>query len=287
MKRILLLLTTLLLLAACGGNAEVTEAETKEAEVVEKVEETEEAKVEDAQIIKVATSSTTNEVMEKIAEVFNKNNEAYQVEVIMFDDAVTPNHALNEGSIDATLHQHTDYMNAFNAENGTNLQRYGDPVFYNLAGWYSTKINSFDELTEGMTAGIANDPTNRAEALINLEKAGVIKLDDSAEIPNVVDIIENPLNIEFIEMERLSVASSLEDLDLGYSNADAINKNNLDPSKALAYHEPVDGTSIVLVVKEEDEWTPLLYEAMHSDEVKDYIRTETNGTKAVYGEKVN
>lgn len=288
MKKLILILTTLLILVACGGKEESTEIDSKESEVSKQAKETEKIekeavnKAEEVQLIKVATSSTTNDVMEKIAEVFNNKNEKYQVEVIMFDDAVTPNHALVEGSINATLHQHTNYMNAFNKENGTNLKRYGDPIFYNLAGWYSTSINSFDELKEGMTAGIANDPTNRAEALVNLEKAGIIELDKNADIPSVLDIAANPLNINFIEMERLSVASSLNDLDIGYSNADAIYKNNLDPSKALSYHEPVDGTSIVLVIKEEEEWTPLLYESMQSDEVKDYIKNETNGTKAVY-----
>ena len=66
---------------------------------------------------------------------------------------------------------------------------------------------------------VPNDTTNEARALLLLAANGVIKLDENAGITATVsDITENPLNIEFYEVEAANVPNVLVDVDYAIIN---------------------------------------------------------------------
>ncbi|MDB5089436.1 MAG: methionine transporter substrate-binding protein MetQ, partial [Mucilaginibacter sp.] len=82
---------------------------------------------------------------------------------------------------------------------------------YPLAG-YSRKIKTIDQLKDGSTIIIPNDPTNSGRSLLLLQKAGLLKLKDGVGLlPTVNDIVSNPKNLKILELEAPQLPRSLDD----------------------------------------------------------------------------
>ena len=103
----------------------------------------------------------------------------YKLEVIEFTDYVTPNEALENNEIDANFFQHLPYMDSFNKERGFHLVSAAG-IHIEPIALYSKKVTALAELKDGATIAIPNDPTNEGRALLLLQSAGLIKLDDKA-----------------------------------------------------------------------------------------------------------
>ncbi len=74
-------------------------------------------------------------------------------------------------------------------------------------------------LADGITIAVPDDPTNEGRALLLLQAYGVIKVNPDAGIKATKkDITENPLNIEFVEVEAPMVPNVLTDVDYGIIN---------------------------------------------------------------------
>lgn len=231
------------------------------------------------QVITVGTSSICKDVLEVAQQEFNSKNTEYQMDVKVFDDAITPNLALNDGSINANFYQYTDYLTNFNKERSTDLKTTGTEVFAFQTGLYSEKFKTLEDITEGATVAIANDAPNRAVAFLLLKDAGLIDFDESIVAPTVLDVKENKLNLQFKEMERLNLGTALKDADLVIAMADVILEAGGNSEAALAWKKE---QGIIVAVKETgNPWEAALEEALHSDSVKKYIEEETKGTKAV------
>lgn len=228
------------------------------------------------QTITIGTSVISKDVLEEAQKVFNKKNSRYEMEVKLFDDAITPNMAVEDKSIDGNFYQYEDYLNNFNKDRGTKLKPYGKPVFAFQIGLYSDKINKISDIKDKMSVAIANDNSNRALALKLLDKAGIIKVKSDVKVPTILDIVENKHNLKFIEMERLNLANALNDIDMAIVMADVMLNTGKNSEKALAFDQE---QGIVLVVKGEKEWAKDVENALTSDEVKKYIIEKTKGTK--------
>lgn len=280
MKKIALVasLTLAAVLSMACGAKQTAETKMEETKVEASSEETkaEEAKSSEKQTIVIGTSAICKDVLEVAKDVFNQSNKDYQVEVKVFDDAVTPDIATWEGSIDGTFHQYKSYMDNFNQANNAKLQVYGKEVFAFQIGLYSNKVKSIDEISDGMTVAISNDVSNRAIALKLLAKEGLLTLDDSKAEPSILDIKENPKNLKFVEMERLNLANAVDDTDLAVVMSDVMRETGRDAASALAYAQE---EGIQLVLKEDKPWAADLESALTSKEVKEYIDTKTEKTK--------
>ena len=74
-------------------------------------------------------------------------------------------------------------------------------------------------LADGLTIALPNDATNEGRALLLLQAQGVITLKEDAGITaTVADIVDNPLNISFNEVEAAMVPNVLADVDYGIIN---------------------------------------------------------------------
>ena len=322
-KRILTAgLTFALLLGAVGcGNASATNTETdnteaaKVEETSEEVteaseEETEEATEEaekeenDKDIVAGAVASSTDStfvytgdpVTIKVgasitphAEILREAQpilaeQGITLEIVELEDYVTPNVGVIEGSLDANYFQHTPYLDDFNAENGTHLVAVASIHFEPFA-IYGGKTKSLDDLKDGATVAVPNDTTNEARASLLLEAQGLIKLKaDVGLTATVLDIEENPLNLEIKEVEAAQVARSIDDVDIIAVNGNYALEAGLSSSDALAYEAAdslaADTYKNVLVVKEgneNSEETKALIKALNSDEVRDYINNTYEG----------
>ena len=72
---------------------------------------------------------------------------------------------------------------------------------------------------DGIKIAVPNDATNEGRALLLLQAYGLPKVDENAGITATVkDITENPLNIEFVEVEAALVPNALPDVDYAIIN---------------------------------------------------------------------
>ena len=277
-----LALAMLLSVGCSSGSKESSSAESSVTEAAQSDAVSSEAASEGAkaagekQKVVIGTSAICKDVLEVAIDVFNKSNTEYEVEMKVFDDAVTPDIATWEGSIDGTFHQYKSYMDNFNESNNAKLITYGKEVFAFQIGLYSNKVKSVSEVTDGMTVALSNDVSNRAIALKLLAKEGLITLDESVAEPSTIDIKENPKNLKFVEMERLNLANAVDDTDMAVVMSDVMRETGRDAASAIAYAQE---EGIQLVIKEEKPWAKDLEAALTSKEVKEYIETKTEKTK--------
>ena len=268
------------LLAGCaGGGASSTPAP-------ETTTPAETASSEGAVTLKVGASPTPHaEILAVVKDLLAQ--EGITLEIVEFTDYIQPNLAVEEGEIDANYFQHITYMNNFNAENGTHLASVAE-IHYEPFGLYAGTTASLDELQDGATIGVPNDPTNGGRALLLLQEQGLITLKEDVGLePTVLDIAENPHNYQIEELEAAQLPRSLDSLDLAVINGNYAIQAGLNVADALAI-ESAEGTAgtayvNVLAVAEDrvvDPAIQALANALKSDEVKTFI-DETYGGAVV------
>lgn len=232
-----------------------------------------------------ATPAPHAEILEVVKPILAE--QGITLEIVEFNDYVTPNTAVEDGSLDANYFQHITYMNAFNESDGTHLVSVGT-VHYEPFGLYAGKTDSIDALPDGAQIAVPNDTTNEARALLLLQQEGLITLNEDAGInATKADIVENPKNLEIVELEANQLPVRLQDVDMAVINGNYAIDAGLSVSDALAI-EASDGEAAtayanVLTVKEGREGDPAiqaLYAALCSDEVKAYME-ETYGGAVV------
>lgn len=210
--------------------------------------------------------------------------QGYTLDIVEYDDYVTPNTSLEDGSLDANYFQHITYMNEFNAEHGTHLVSVAD-IHYEPFGLYAGKCASLAELQDGAQIAVPNDGTNEARALLLLEQEGLIKLKDGVGLSATkMDVAENPHNYDIVELEARQVSARLSDVDVAVINGNYAIDAGLKVSDALAV-EANDGAAAeayvnVVAVKEgneNSEAVQALVKALQSDEVKSFIEETYDG----------
>ena len=126
---------------------------------------------------------------------------------------------------------------------------------------------------DGLKIAVPNDPTNEGRALLLLQAYGLLKLDDKAGITATVsDITENPLNIEFIEVEAALVPNALPDVDYAVINGNYALAAELPA--ALLYENAASPYVNVVSVNEADkdsDKAKALAAAVLSQKVVDYF----------------
>ena len=234
-------------------------------------------------VLKVgATPAPHAEILEVVKDILAE--QGITLEIAQYNDYVQPNNAVEDGSLDANYFQHITYMNDFNEEYGTHLVSAAE-VHYEPMGLYAGKTKSIDELADGALIGLPNDATNEGRALLVLQQEGLITLAEDAGITATInDIVDNPKNLQFSEMEAAQLPLRLADLDLAVINGNYAIDAGLKMADALAV-ESADGEAAqayvnVLAVKEGRENDPAiqaLAAALCSDEVKAYIDETYDG----------
>ena len=234
-----------------------------------------------AKTLKVgATAVPHAEILEATKPLLEK--EGITLEIVEFNDYVQPNLALNDKELDANFFQHEPYLKNFMDEQKEVKLKNAAGIHIEPMGVYSRKIKKLDELKDGATIAIPNDPTNGGRSLLLLEKAGIIKLKEGVgEKATVGDIAENKKNIKFQEVEAAQVPRTLDDVDAAVINSNFAMQVNLDPTKDAMFIE--DSTSPyvnIIAVREGDENRPeiqALIKVLHSDEIKQFITEKYKG----------
>ena len=183
--------------------------------------------------------------------------EGIDLEVVQFTDYIQPNEALANGSLDLNAFQHVAFLKEWNDANGGGLTDLGF-TYVSPLGAYSEKVESLDKLEKGSTIAIPNDPTNGGRALLLLQQAGVIKVDEAVGVlATVDDITENPLDLKFEELDAAQVAISLADVDVAIINTNYAIDNGLTLEDAIFLdaekpEQLKDEYKNIVAVREED-----------------------------------
>ena len=233
-------------------------------------------------VIKIGVSPEPHKAIVDVA-VPLLEKEGYKVEVTEFNDYVQPNTALAEGSLDANYFQHLPYLNEQNQSKGLNLVSVAQ-IHLEPMGLYSKKIKGLEEIADGATIAVPNDPSNEARALKLLATKGLIKVADG-ELITPKDITENPKNLKFSELEAASVPRALDDVDAAVINGNYAIPAGFTPSKDAIIIEDKDSEAakpygnIIAVRKgdEETDKTKALVKALTSPEVKKFIEEKYDG----------
>ena len=197
------------------------------------------------------------------------------LEVKEFTDYVTPNDAVEYGEIDANYFQHIPYLESFNTEHGYHLVNAGG-IHVEPIALYSSKYSSLSDIPNGAVVAIPNDPTNEGRALLLLQSAGLIKLKENAGLEAIpLDIVENPKNLKFSEIEAATLPRILSDVDAAVINGNYAIPAGLVATRDGLFVEGADSPYVnVIAVKAGNENNPAvkaLVEALKSDEVKAYV----------------
>ncbi len=142
--------------------------------------------------LKVGASSTPHaEILEIVSDRLATLN--VNLDIVIYDDYILPNTALEDGDLDANYFQHTPYLNSFNEANGTHLVSVGK-VHYEPMGIYANGLESLADLPDGATIIIPGDDSNGTRALLLLQQEGLIVLPEDASVDNgitVLDIVDD------------------------------------------------------------------------------------------------
>ncbi|MGE7664455.1 MetQ/NlpA family ABC transporter substrate-binding protein [Ureibacillus composti] len=273
MKKYLLALLTLALavvLAACGGSEKETSTSNDEGSAPEAKKE-----------IKLgATAGPYSDMLTK-AIIPQLEEKGYTVELVEFGDYIQPNIALDNGDIDANLFQHTIYLETFEQQNNMDLEPL---IIVPTApmGFFSEKFASIDEITDGATVALPNDPSNAARALSSLQEQGLIELDPAIDTltASEKDVVKNDKNLVFQPVEAASLPRQIESVDIAAVPGNFALAAGLDLMDAMFLENMPDQYRNTVAVKAENKDSQLakdLKEIVESAKFEEVIDAEFEG----------
>jgi len=204
-----------------------------------------------------------------------------ELDVKVFTDYVQPNIQVDQKRMDANFFQHQPYLDEFNDGRGTSLVTVTG-VHVEPFGAYSSKIQSLDDLKDGAVVAIPNDPTNGGRALLLLQKAGLITLEDKSKITATPrDIAENPRNLDFKELEAATLPRILNQVDVALINTNYALEAGLNPTEDALVIEGSDSPYVNILVARPDnkdsDAMKKLAAALNSEDVREFILTNYEG----------
>ncbi|MEZ9697852.1 MetQ/NlpA family lipoprotein [Vibrio sp. 10N.261.46.E12] len=206
----------------------------------------------DTSKVKVGVMAGAEAQVAEVAAKVAKEKYGLDVELVTFTDYVTPNAALDDGSIDINAFQHAPYLDQQVADRGYKLTIAGNTFVYPIAG-YSKEVKSVDEIQDGARIAVPNDPTNLGRSLLLLEQQGLLELREGAGLlATVRDITGNPKNLTIVELDAAQLPRSLDDVALSIINTTYASSINLTPQKDGVFVEDKDSPYVNLIVARED-----------------------------------
>ena len=208
----------------------------------------------DGKHIKVGVINGAEQDVAEVAKKVAKEKYGLEVELVGFSGSLLPNDATNQGELDANVFQHRPFLEQDNKAHNYHLVAMGNTFVFPMAG-YSKKFKQRDQLTDGSTIAIPNDPTNLGRALLLLQKEKLITLQEGKGLlPTSLDIIENPHNLKIMELEGAQLPRILDDpkVDVAIISTTYIQQTGLSPVKDSIFIEDKNSPYVNILVARED-----------------------------------
>ncbi len=213
------------------------------------------------------------QVLKKVRDIAKE--QGLNIEIIVFNEFVQPNIQLFEKQLDANIFQHEPYLNQFNKDRNYNIVNIASTINFPM-GIYSRKMDDVSGLKNGDQVGLPNDATNQARALILFQSAGLITLNPEVGIAATIrDIVDNPKNLRFVELDAPIILRTLPDLAVAAINTPFIIEAGMNPVRDSIFIEPQDSPWVNIIATrpelQEDPRILQLVEIYQSDEVRQFI----------------
>lgn len=269
MKKVWGLLTTLAvgaILTGCRG------AETGSAET--------EGLLSDGVLTVGVTAGPHEDILNEVKKLAAEDD--LVIEVVSFTDFVRPNVALEDGDLDLNSFQTGIFLDTVIEESGYDLAKI-EPTVTIPMGIYSDKYNDISEIQEGDVIGIPNSPTQEGRALQLFKEAGLITLPEGSGVEvTISDIIDNPLNLDFIASEAAQLPSQLQDVGAAGINSNFILDAGIDPEEYGLLMENIDDLVQVNYIvsrteNKDDEALAQFIDYYKTPEIKQFIEEEFRG----------
>ncbi len=281
-------------LAACSGSETAKEStkeepktEAKETAAKESEAATTEAKKEPV-TLKIGCVAATEPCVQIMKEAMEGTG--YEVEVVVFDGNNLPAEALNAGDIDGLFCNSLKWMNTFNEENNADLAM-AFPYYFSYAGLYSAKWDSPEAFPDGAKVIVSNGLSNIDGGLRILQNAGLITLAETPSENNfysIIDIVENPKNIQITPAELTTAMSSINDVDGVVASAVIVKESGvMSPSEhmGLSTRDQMTPQGLIVSGKDENaEWVSVAKEQMEQQKWYDAFNERFDGTFILYSE---
>jgi D-methionine transport system substrate-binding protein len=245
-------------------------------------------------IVKVGVVGSFNDQWDVVNE--NLEAEGIYVELIHFTEGSLVNPALHDGDIDLNAFQNVGFFVNQVEEHGYDLTDIGHTFIspMNIFAGENLDVVADGEretlaglIPDGASIGIPNNMTNAGRALKLLEAAGLITLDPVAGyLVNELDIIDNPFNIEIVQVEAGNLVNLLPDLDAAVINAPQALTGGLSPTYDSIFREDAfnlemaDDLVNIIVARSEDGDNPVfnrIIKAYQTQAVADVFATTFEG----------
>lgn len=225
-----------------------------------------------------ATPVPHAEILEFVKPTLAK--EGVDLDIKVFTDFIQPNLQLAERNLDANYYQYQPFLDEFNASRKTNIVPVVG-VHIEPFGAYSNRIKHLDELKDGATIAIPNDPVNTGRALVLLHEAGLLTLKDPANtLSSTRDIAENPRKFKIRELEGALLARAVDQVDLAFVFANYALEAGIDTNSALIVEKGKDLYVEFLAARPDNIDDPRiqkLAKALNSPELREFILTRYKG----------
>lgn len=252
---VVMLISVLAVLSACGNQEEANSGEKKKL------------------TIGFGVGTYEEQFRQSILPILEE--QGYSVEIKTFSQNMQVNPAMKEGSIDASIFQSTAYMEAINEEINADMVGIayapGAPQ-----GLYSVNHTTLDDVKDGTTVAVPNDPVNQERALRILEELGWVKIKDGAGVAdfNINSMESDKYDIDIKILDPAQILVSLQDVDYGVVNGNYIANSDRKITDALKIENtPMEHRIIVSVNKkdEDSQWAKDLKAAYESKAFEEYI----------------
>ncbi|ASN04903.1 MetQ/NlpA family ABC transporter substrate-binding protein [Virgibacillus necropolis] len=236
----------------------------------------------DESTVSVGISGSDTTIWDFIAE--KAKEEGINVEIVKFSDYVQPNLALAEGEIDANAFQTVSYFDSFIKEHDLDLVPIATTVIAPM-GLYSDKYDSPEEIPEGSSIALPKEATNMGRALLLLQSAGLIKLEENFDGNGSVDkIVENPKNLKFETLVAAQTPRVLPDVAASIINNGIAVDAGFSPLGDSIFHENETATPYINIIavqekNKDDKTLQKLADIYQSEEVKELIQKEYDGNQ--------
>ncbi|MDY5785574.1 MULTISPECIES: MetQ/NlpA family ABC transporter substrate-binding protein [unclassified Corynebacterium] len=204
--------------------------------------------------------------------------EGWNIEYTEFTDLQQADIAVQEGSVDLNVDQHTAYMNVFNREKNADLASFTEiPTV--PAGLYSERHSTMDAVAEGQTVAIPQDASNTSRAYNILASAGWIEIKDGADPALLTenDIINDRYKLDIKTMDSATIPRALPDLDWAVIPGAISYSSKVDPSLQL-FQETLRPELILVAATRSDEigeeWTKAVADAYRDDSFHEFLDKE-------------
>src|SRR5690606_10751619 len=163
-----------------------------------------------------------------------------EIDIKVFNDYPMVNIALAEGELDVNSFQHEPYLEQMIKDRNVELVAVADTGNVPML-MYSDRIKDSTQGKAGDRIGTLKAPHNGPGGLLLFEQAGLIKLKKGIGIQATVkDIVENPLDLELVELEAAQIPRQLDEFAAAAINTNFAVEHGLLPTRDAIFMEPKD-----------------------------------------------